>query len=362
MLFLQDPTDPSAGYLLEQLLEASVGANVGGGAFAWATSDGLKLVLGDPTFGKFIKRGTFDLVLGVDAVTNLAALATLDGYVTALPKLKAQVFLHTRPRTLFHPKMCWFGSETKATLITGSGNLTVSGLRGNWEAFTVSKLDASEAKSLVTQWAAWKATASSVLRATNDADVVAGASLNKAWRSRKRVGSGSEPEEAVTIEEGYTADFDEAGRVLVAEIPRAGNRWNQANFDLANYEGFFGAKVGTQRRIVLRHVGARGELEELESRPSVEVVSKNYRFELRAAAGIPYPSSPPIGVFVQQPSGTFLYRLLIPSDAEYARVATLLSTRWSGRSDRMKRVRMDVADLRNNWPTSPVWKIRDEEP
>lgn len=361
MLFFQDPTDPSSGYLLEQLLEACVNAEFGGGAFAWATSDGLKLVLGDPTFEKFVKNGSFDLVIGVDAVTNLAALAALDGYIAASPNLSAQVFLHNRPRTLFHPKMCWFGTNTEGTLITGSGNLTVNGLRGNWEAFTVSKLDRTETQTLRAQWAEWKLAATKVLRSTSDADVIAGAALNKAWQSRKRVGSNSQPEEAVTVEAGDSAEFDEAGRVLIAEIPRAGDRWNQANFDQASYEGFFGAKVGTQRRIVLRHVGVGGKLEELESRPSVEVISKNYRFELRAAAGIPYPATAPIGVFVQQPSGVFLYRLLLPTDSEYSPIAAILKGVWSGRSDRMKRVRMDVAELRRIWPTSPFWDVRDEK-
>ncbi len=114
--------------------------------------------------------------------------------------------------------------------------------------------------------------------------------------------------------------------MLVAEIPKAGNRWAQANFDLANYEGFFGAKVGSQRRISLHHVDASGALGEVESRPSVEVASQNYRFELAAARGRDYPSEgSPIGVFLRLGTGEFLYALLLPGEAGYRQVDNLLS-------------------------------------
>ena len=79
--------------------------------------------------------------------------------------------------------------------------------------------------------------------------------------------------------------------VLIAEIPASGDRWKQANFDLDNYRNFFGAREDVADRLVIfRHVNADGTMAEYErNRPPVTVKSRNFRFELAAASGIPYP-------------------------------------------------------------------------
>ena len=79
-----------------------------------------------------------------------------------------------------------------------------------------------------------------------------------------------------------------ANPVLVAEIP-GGDRWKQANFDQHTFETFFEAKLGTRRWVCFQHVNAAG-IEVLEPlRPSIIVPSVNFRFELGAGAGLPYP-------------------------------------------------------------------------
>jgi hypothetical protein len=63
-----------------------------------------------------------------------------------------------------------------------------------------------------------------------------------------------------------------------------------------------------------------------EVRPSVAVRSQNYRFELEAAAGLPYPANGrPIGIFVRIATRTFRYRLLMPDDRLYGQVDNFLS-------------------------------------
>ncbi len=43
--------------------------------------------------------------------------------------------------------------------------------------------------------------------------------------------------------------------VLIAEIPRSGNRWKQANFDIDTFQNFFGATPGdNSQRILLRNI------------------------------------------------------------------------------------------------------------
>lgn len=63
-LYLQDPNDPKSAYLLEALLEACDGAISGGGAFAFASTQGVNLVLADKAFRKFSKNGNFELIVG----------------------------------------------------------------------------------------------------------------------------------------------------------------------------------------------------------------------------------------------------------------------------------------------------------
>ena len=85
-----------------------------------------------------------------------------------------------------------------------------------------------------------------------------------------------------------------------------------------------------------------------------------FRFELAAATDIPYPKSGrPIGVFVRMVGRTFFYRLLLPGDTEYDNVRRLLERKAgpNHRSDRMRRERMTVEELRREWPTSPLWRL-----
>jgi hypothetical protein len=190
-------------------------------------------------------------------------------------------------------------------------------------------------------------------------DALAEAEKNKGWASRRRLGTPATPQEATPAEADETIGFGPEAAVLVAEIPKSGNRWNQANFTQQTYQEFFGAKVGKQHRILLQQVGPSGEVGELESRPSVEVRSHNYRFELAAASGVPYPSSRnrPVAVFIRQPNGVFLYRLLLPVDPDYKTVAELLTDEWAGSSRLMRRVRIDATNLKSRWPEAPFWKI-----
>jgi hypothetical protein len=319
--------------------------------------NGLKLVFDDPAFLKFASKGTFDLVVGLDAVTNPPAIAKLVDLCSAVPSLSASIFLHSRPRTLFHPKFCWFAGRRFGTLIAGSGNLTMGGLQGNWEAFTVTRLSRQQMSSIEKQWGAWKGIAAHDLLSPADPRVVVEAAKNKGWASRRRTSAPGEPDEATPAEAEETAAFDASAEALVAEIPKAGSRWNQANFDRDSYEKFFGAKVGTQRRIVLRHVNANGLLGELESRPSVEVVSQNYRFELAAASGLSYPAAGgrPVGVFVRQAAGDFLYRLLMPGTAEYTEIAALLSANVKVTGSGMRRLKTSVGSLQTACPKLAIW-------
>jgi hypothetical protein len=356
-LVIQDPDDSDSIYLVEALLEACQGAHRGGGTFAFATSAGAKLFLEDEVFVAFAAKKPFELIVGIDAITTNEALTTIRNAANAL-RMKVYVFLNDRQKLLFHPKFCWFRSPDGGQLIVGSGNLTIGGLRANWEAFSINQLTKAEADKVEKQWARWIASHSAVLLPPDDPRVIARATENNAWVRLVT------PGEARQVEGGSAGDGGADGHgtvpvrennvVLIAEIPKSGNRWNQANFDLEHYERFFGAKRGTQRRILLQHVDADGRLAAIESRPSVAVKSQNYRFELQAASGLAYPKKlRPIAVFVRVATRTFRYRLLMPSDTDYSKVRALFEERWTGPSNQVRRISMDLKGLRQLWHDAP---------
>jgi hypothetical protein len=361
-LHIQDPGNADSPFLQEKILELCQSATFGAGAFAFVTAEGVKLLLGDDIFEDFLRRGKFELIVGVDAITNPAALAALKARIAEFRSLDVKVFLNDRKQTTFHPKFCWFTVGHSTLLLIGSGNLTFKGLRGNWEAFGVGELQGDAASAVQSQWAGWRSANSSRLRRVDDPDVVAKAEAN-VRRAELVVAAEEEAEAEPPAAAPPTLkpmpEIRLTGRVddvLIAEIPRAGDRWNQANFNLETFRNYFGAEPGILRRIVLQHVESNGDLGTVENRQSVSVVSQNYRFELDAASGLRYPSSGrPIAVFVRIAARTFRYRLVMPSDPNHSILDALLRSLWKGPSSRMRRVVTNSDLLKEAWPNAPLW-------
>lgn len=130
MLVIQDPTNEQSTYLLESLLDAFRSAEKVAGAFAFASSTGVRLFTEDKAFHEVALQHPIDLVVGIDAVTNNRALDSLDAVARKYPSVKVRAFLNPRREALFHPKFCWTKNRTGGHLIAGSGNLTEGGLLG----------------------------------------------------------------------------------------------------------------------------------------------------------------------------------------------------------------------------------------
>ncbi|SIT84033.1 phospholipase D family protein [Microbacterium sp. RU33B] len=349
MLQFQLPGAPG-GNLLEHLLLESIGAVRGGGIFAWANASGARTFLDDVVIEELLQRSEFRLIVGTDTITDSRAIAKLSEIETRRPRLQVRAFL-SPVSSLFHPKLAWFEHSDHLSLIVGSGNLTMGGLLSNWEAMVVNKLTGAEATEALDAIQSFVTHHAASLLPLSDSRIINRVAANdgneRSLRPDPRVPIPSPPAPAAAVGE------DE---VLVAEIPAAGTRWKQANFDRANYEGFFGARVGSQRRIVLQSVSSDGHLGDIESRQSVEVASQNYRFELSAAGGLPYPTDgPPIGVFVRLATGQFLYTLVLPGQPGYGEAASFLSQKWSGPAREKRRVRSTVSEFREAWNNSPLW-------
>lgn len=334
--------------LLEQLLEQCRTADGGGGIFAWANTSGVIAFLNDRNFKDFVKESPFQLVVGLDSITDEAAVSALVLMAKRTPNLSVVAFLHS-DGALFHPKLAWFESDASLTLLVGSGNLTMGGLKNNWEAYVIARMAGREAKEVSRDIRAWLNRWSDCLVPIDDERVLR--------RARGNAGSERSLRRAPSVAEQFAAE--PGNRVLVAEIPRQDGRSSQANFDRDNYEAFFGARVGTPHRIVLYHVDGDGTLGEVESRPSVEVRSQNYRFELSGLRRIRNTeASRAIGVFMRIRTGEFLYTLLGSEDPHYAAMQSFLQARCTGRARQLRRYRTTVDVVRTIWPQAPLWQVR----
>ena len=77
MLCIQDPSYENSKYLHETLLSECVDCTVGAGAYAFATKDGINLLLSDENFKKFLERGTYP---SLEAKLLGEMTEILDGY------------------------------------------------------------------------------------------------------------------------------------------------------------------------------------------------------------------------------------------------------------------------------------------
>ncbi len=343
-LRFQDPSSNAATFF-ELLIESAQGKSRGAGVFAFASAHGVRLLLTDSDFKTFLQCSEFDLIVGVDAVTVPETLELLKDAEEEYPSFRAHAFFHQRSGTLFHPKLCWFIDDAVGRLLVGSGNLTRGGLLKNWEAFGDANIRGGEIRDLIRSWSNWINSNNHLLRAVNDFEVIE--------RAQRNVGDFRRRHEEDEVEDADISSEPAEAEVLIAEIPRASTRWNQANFDLATFRGFFELEPETFQRVVLLPVSPDGSVGDPEIRQSVSVISQNYRIELGEASGLDYPDEGrPIGVFLRIGTRRFRYRLMMPDQVDYLAVSNLLDTLWSSRTGRtsrigsMKRVRLSISEFR----------------
>lgn len=339
--------------LLEAILSELKDARTGGGLFAWANSGGIRILLEDHAFEKYLNNGSFELVVGTDSITDQAAIDRLKLLTERHESFTASAFL-SPSSSLFHPKMCWFETDEYLAVIVGSGNMTLGGLRSNWEAYVSIRMTGDEREQAKLEIDEILRSVGRNTRSLDDQMVTERVSQNSGnERTLQKIDHG-ENETDPFLDVASTVES-----VLIAEIPKSGDRWQQANFDKQNYELFFEAKVGSERRILLYNIDPSGEVGTVESRPSVQVASRNYRFELAAARGRSYPSTgSPLGVFLKIATGVFLYCLLMPDQAGYDEVSKLLAERWNGAQRAKRRAQCSAEDLKSAWPSSQFWKAR----
>lgn len=346
---------------------------------------------------KYIEEGKakgmkIKVILGVDQkATSKEALEEVLTW-----NVDARIY-HTNSNNIFHPKVYLFENRDIFTLIVGSNNLTVPGLVQNIECSLLIKdtIDPSSVHDDFYRY--WKGildgTETHLYPVTQKLidDLYKDRVITSEEMRSKRYDDGTDKKESTKKEaisfkkapiqkfpEGFrpkrlvrvkqvktskktTEEFEKSVRidnaVLIAEIPKAGSRWKQANFSQDVFEDFFGAKKGDNSYIVkLTNIKKDGTLGEVTESQSVTVKSKNYRFELRCdETNQPYPSGTdrPIGIFVKENAQSYLYQVIMPSDEVYKKIKDYLyleTANQKGRKDLMRRHIADVEAIHALYP------------
>lgn len=355
--------------LLAAVRQMSGGAVAGGGAFAFATAKGINLLFAVPEIAALSSDGKFQLVVGMDAITDTAALDALSVLAAKLPGLQPLAFLHDS-QACFHPKTIWVQHAKGGVAVTGSGNLTTGGLQNNWEAFEIQSLSQDAIEQLVADWTRWLADHEPYLHPLDAAEVVERAAANKrasgTLRKIARAAKGAGRAEVADVVAEAEAELGQellaeaevlgaSNPVLIAEVPRSGRRWKQVNFDLATFQNYFGVTLGVEKHITIYAVRADGTLDAPEDRIAVAVQSQNYRFEVGAAANLPYPDEGhPILVFERIAPDTYNYRLLMPETEDHNLIQSYLDNNFVRRGNLKRRQVIDRGGLDEVWPNNPL--------
>ena len=332
------------------------------------------------------------LVLGVDQkATSKEALEEVLTW-----GVDARIY-HTSSNNIFHPKVYLFENRDIFTLIVGSNNLTVPGLVQNIECSLLIKdtidpssvhddfycywkgiLDGTEAHLYpLTQKLIDGLYKNKIITSEEQRSIRYDDGTDKKEETKKetvtfkratiqKFPDGFRPKRLVKVKQvktikKTTKEIEKSIRidnaVLIAEIPKAGSRWKQANFSQDVFEHFFGAKKSDNSyKVKLTNIKKDGSLGETTESQSVTVKSKNYRFELRCdETNLPYPSGNdrPIGLFVKEDAQNYMYQVLMPSDDAYKKIKDYLyleTANQKGRQDLMRRHIADVEAIHALYP------------
>ena len=113
--------------------------------------------------------------------------------------------------------------------------------------------------------------------------------------------------------------------------------------------------LGTPKTVRFFRVQPDGSLV-AEARSPVAPKSRNFRFELAAARGIPYPEKGvPIGLFKRVADSDFHYVLLLPGNPGHQLVTNFLDDLYPKKTRVLRRVQITMGDLQKIWPDAPFF-------
>ena len=233
-----------------------------------------------------------------------------------------QVFFNPSA-ALFHPKVARFEyPDGQRCMIVGSGNLTLGGLRQNFEAFSVTR--AAEHETLdVSSWDRFLGRHVGIIRDI-DEEALERASRNL-FRRRRRRDVESEPGawqcqiQSLLQRQISNCLLGAPIAFLLPVFQKAGSRWHQVHFNIAVIEQFFRVQHDTAQRVYLVECRQDGTFAEPEVRPCIySRVNMNPKIEIASHRAAPYPDAgQPIAIYRELQARSFAYMLLLPGDPGY---------------------------------------------
>lgn len=362
-IYIQDPTHAETTYLYEAILEAATDVAMWRGIYAFASRDGVDHLIGDQVIQEFMRKGgEIDLLVGLDAVTNRSTLERLQELEQQNEHFRPKVFWNETVG-LFHPKLSDFRyTNGSRKLIIGSGNLTPGGLAANYEGYAVITAESGEEIEFSAIDDFVGRHASEIRRIDDDALERGAKNLVKTIKRVRQIGNADiaqPPRFGGVPTAGQIAPDAGLGRVLVAEVPKAGDRWAQVHFNMDVVREYFCISDNKTQRVYLTQITSNGEQENVEIRQCVySETNKNHKIEIGAAAGIKYPEIPPVLVLLERQLRVFNYMLLMPGDDGYESLIELAEKLpKTGRGH--TRVITSVSKLKEAWAGCPLLAPRD---
>ena len=347
---IQDPASGDSVYLIETIVECLENASSFRGIFAFASVAGVKMLVEDRDMQGLLAGGRVSLVVGIDSITNEATLKTLKAFEDDTPGFSARVFMNSSGH-LFHPKLCELTYQDQSKrLIVGSGNLTPGGLRDNYEAYGIAYLTRREA-SKYDQVDRFLEDNQGCITPI-DERALERASKNKFVGKKRRRDLEPDITELSIPDDDTEPIATGPRRVLIAQIPGGGLRWQQAHLNQVVVKKFFRLDPTRELRAFLTHVNQDGSREPEEQRPLIFSAksNRNLKVELSAGSGLTYPSDDlkPIAVFVEKQVRQFDYMLILPDENGFEQLDHFLSINQSvGRG--VRRVLTDEKTLKETW-------------
>jgi hypothetical protein len=143
--------------------------------------------------------------------------------------------------------------------------------------------------------------------------------------------------------------------VLVAQVPKAGDRWHQVHFNIDVASRFLRVTPGGDLMVSLERVDWAGRVVARSARPLVFAErNRNCKVEFDFGGVVDYPSGgPPLLVVLELDVRQFRYLSLLPGSSGYDEMLRLTNDLPSvGRGKRRAITTLDEVRLR--WPACPL--------
>lgn len=361
-LRIQDPADPPRSLLLDEVVAIAEAGDIVWlrAFFGFLTRSGLDALLAVQSVREILLQREVEFLVGIDSVTDRPGLERLMELASQNSHFRPRVIKNTTG-ALVHPKLLTARyADGCAVAVVGSNNLTLNGLSGNVEAYTIARFEPDEELDIA-DWNAFIEHWDPLISEIDDT------ALEIAEGNTRRLGgiqagtrtARTSADPSVVISDGQVReaprasgqDFDEL--LLVAQIPKAGDRWSQIHYSAKIVRDYFRANAGDA--IYFREFGS-ATVE--ETRVVFSDSNSNFRIELAAArvAGA-YPNKGrPVVLFRREGdrSQRFRYMLLMPGDDGHDEMADLAASAFDGPQNQVPRVIVPRSHVLNDWPDCPL--------